>query len=120
MHGSTAKFRDSVMRWEPFEARLCASSVSAASHASSFVAPLSMSYDKTNALGNYVRIHACTHLCACFVLMYNVKATYRRMYIVENSQEKLSVIRLAYLDFTFLITVALKLNLSLKYISHFL
>lgn len=48
MHGTTAKFRDSVMRWEPFEARLCASSVSAASHADSFVAPLSMSYDRTN------------------------------------------------------------------------
>lgn len=44
MHGTTAKFRDSVMRWKPFEARLCALSVSAASHAGSFVAPLSMSY----------------------------------------------------------------------------
>jgi len=57
MHGTTAKFRDSVMRWEPFEARLCAPSVSAASHAGSFVAPLSMSYDDAN-VANYIRMYA--------------------------------------------------------------
>jgi len=64
MHGTTAKFRDSVMRWEPFEARLCALSVSAALHAGSFVAPLSVSYEdeRPYALATHAHIYASTHL----------------------------------------------------------
>jgi len=62
MHGTTAKFRDSVMRWEPFEARLCALSVSAALHAGSFVAPLSVSYEDERPYALATHICASTHL----------------------------------------------------------
>jgi len=52
------------MRWEPFEARLCALSVSAALHAGSFVAPLSVSYEdeRPYALATHAHIYASTHL----------------------------------------------------------
>lgn len=63
MRGTTAKCRDSVMRWEPFEARLCAPSVSAASHAGSFVAPPFMSYDRMNVHMRKLRTHIRT--CTC-------------------------------------------------------